>query len=192
MPRGAIGWGGTIAIFLAYFLITTRKIEASSKSYQLLNVAGAMGIIINSAVHGGTPSVGLNSARLLASYGLIKKEGNKHFALAGTASSGLKFLVFNPSRFSLKRVSPLQAVCGLRLDRTISYYLTYSIFCAYELAGSVGRGDRCSLRLAGSAGDKTEGAGRPGGNDQIKPRGYDKACSGYLSEHTRPEQARPS
>ncbi len=68
-----IGWLGTVAILLAYFLVTTRKIAPNSKQHQLLNLFGAAGIIINSAVHYAIPSVGLNVVWLLiAIYGLVK------------------------------------------------------------------------------------------------------------------------
>ncbi len=68
-----IGWGGTGAILLAYLLVSTGKIASSSKKYQLLNLFGAIGIIINSGIHGAIPSVGLNIVWfLIAVYGLIK------------------------------------------------------------------------------------------------------------------------
>lgn len=62
-----IGWGGTLAILTAYFLVSTKKITSDSKEYQLLNLFGAIGIIINSLVHGAIPSVGLNIAWLVIS-----------------------------------------------------------------------------------------------------------------------------
>jgi len=68
-----IGWGGTGAILLAYLLVSTGKILSNSRKYQLLNLFGAIGIIINSGIHGATPSVGLNVVWLLiALYGLVK------------------------------------------------------------------------------------------------------------------------
>ncbi len=68
-----VGWAGTFVILLAYFLVSTKKLSADDKRYQILNVVGAVGIIINSGVHGTIPSVGLNTAWLLIGlYGLIK------------------------------------------------------------------------------------------------------------------------
>jgi len=68
-----IGWGGTGAILLAYLLLSTGKITSNSRKYQLLNLFGAIGIIINSVIHGAIPSVGLNVVWLLiALYGLVK------------------------------------------------------------------------------------------------------------------------
>ena len=68
-----VGWTGTFAILLAYFLISAKKISADDRRYQILNLAGAIGIIINSVVHGAIPSVGLNIVWLLiALYGLFR------------------------------------------------------------------------------------------------------------------------
>lgn len=68
-----IGWFGTISILLAYFLVSTRKISPVSKKYQLLNLFGALGVTINSAIHRAAPSVGLNLVWfLIAVYGLIR------------------------------------------------------------------------------------------------------------------------
>jgi len=72
-----IGWLGTFAVLLAYFLVSFRKISSNSKEYQLLNLFGAIGIILNSAIHGALSSVGLNITWLLiaalALYKIAKK-----------------------------------------------------------------------------------------------------------------------
>ena len=68
-----VGWTGTFAILLAYLLISTKKISADDRKYQILNIVGAIGIIINSGVHAAIPSVGLNVVWLsIALYGLVK------------------------------------------------------------------------------------------------------------------------
>lgn len=68
-----IGWAGSGAILLAYALVSTGKVSSNSKNYQLLNLFGAIGIVINSGIHGAYPSVGLNIVWLLiAVYGLVK------------------------------------------------------------------------------------------------------------------------
>lgn len=68
-----IGWIGTGLVLLAYFLVSTRKIAPTSKEYQLMNLFGALGIIVNSSIHMAIPSVGLNVVWLLiAVYGLVK------------------------------------------------------------------------------------------------------------------------
>lgn len=68
-----IGWTGTSAILLAYLLVSTKRLKADDKKYQILNLVGAIGIIVNSGVHGTIPSVGLNVVWLLiAIYGLVR------------------------------------------------------------------------------------------------------------------------
>ncbi len=42
-----IGWIGTFLIVLAYFLVSNNKISAKSKSYQLFNLFGAIGVGFN-------------------------------------------------------------------------------------------------------------------------------------------------
>lgn len=68
------GWIGTVLVLLAYFmLIAFKKITEDSKSYNIMNLLGAVLIIINSSYHMAYPSVGLNIAwSIIAIYGLIK------------------------------------------------------------------------------------------------------------------------
>jgi len=68
-----IGWLGTILILIAYFLVSTKKIEPTSKTYQFLNLFGALGVGLNSFTHRALPSVGINLAwMLIAIYALIR------------------------------------------------------------------------------------------------------------------------
>lgn len=41
-----VGWYGVLAILLAYGLVTFNIVEARSYIYQLLNLTGALGIVI--------------------------------------------------------------------------------------------------------------------------------------------------
>lgn len=47
-------------ILIAYVLLSLEKIEARSVTYQMLNVLGAAGFIINSGMNGALPSAALN------------------------------------------------------------------------------------------------------------------------------------
>lgn len=74
-----VGWTGAILVILAYLLITTRKVKASSILYQTLNFFGSIGIIVNSFFYRAYPSVIVNALWILiALYGLsvilIKKK----------------------------------------------------------------------------------------------------------------------
>lgn len=42
-----IGWIGTFLIVLAYFLVSTKKVDGQSKSYQALNLLGAIAVGVN-------------------------------------------------------------------------------------------------------------------------------------------------
>jgi hypothetical protein len=68
-----IGWLGTVLILIAYLLVSTNRIGPTSKTYQFLNLFGAVGVGINSLIHHALPSVGINLAwMLIAIYALIR------------------------------------------------------------------------------------------------------------------------
>jgi hypothetical protein len=68
-----IGWGGATLILAAYFLVSTKKLQPTSKEFQLLNLFGAIGIVVNSLHYRAFPSVGLNAVWILiALYVLVK------------------------------------------------------------------------------------------------------------------------
>jgi hypothetical protein len=54
------GWTAALLILGSYSLLSFGKIQASSPTYQLMNVIGALGFIINCASNGAWPSVALN------------------------------------------------------------------------------------------------------------------------------------
>jgi hypothetical protein len=54
-----LGWLGTFLIVFAYFLVSYKKIQPTSKNYQLLNLFGALGISINVWHHQAWPSFAL-------------------------------------------------------------------------------------------------------------------------------------
>ncbi|WP_420140819.1 CBU_0592 family membrane protein [Sphingomonas sp.] len=51
------GWAGSIAVLLAYALLSTGRLRARSWAYQLMNVFGALGMAINGWAHMALPSV---------------------------------------------------------------------------------------------------------------------------------------
>ncbi len=70
-----VGWAGMIAILAAYWLVAAGKVKSDSKFYQLLNLLGALFVIINVGYHGAIPSVALNVVWLLiALWSLIRKQ----------------------------------------------------------------------------------------------------------------------
>jgi hypothetical protein len=55
-----LGWGGAAALLLAYGLLSARRLTVTGPGYQLLNIAGALGLAVNGAVNGAWPSTALN------------------------------------------------------------------------------------------------------------------------------------
>lgn len=53
------GWGGAGCLLLAYALLSAGRL-AAGVTFQLLNLAGAAGLLLNGAVHGAWPSAALN------------------------------------------------------------------------------------------------------------------------------------
>ena len=56
----AAGWIAAALIVGAYYLLSRGKIDARSSLYHWMNIAGAIGFIINSGWHRALPSVALN------------------------------------------------------------------------------------------------------------------------------------
>ena len=60
-------------VLLAYALVSTGKLEGDSFAYQLLNLAGAAFLIVNSSYYGAYPSVGVNVVWIgIAVFALVK------------------------------------------------------------------------------------------------------------------------
>ncbi|MEI7845669.1 MAG: hypothetical protein WCK35_07685 [Chloroflexota bacterium] len=58
----ALGWIGALLVLIAYGLLSIEWMSGNSLSYQSLNVAGAILLVINSYYLGAYPSVGVNVA----------------------------------------------------------------------------------------------------------------------------------
>ena len=56
----AIGWVAALLILGAYALLSAGKLTARDRAYQLMNVVGAAGFILNSGWNGAIPSAALN------------------------------------------------------------------------------------------------------------------------------------
>jgi hypothetical protein len=55
-----VGWIGAALILGAYILLSLGKVEGRSTTYQLMNVIGAAGFIVNGLANGAMPSAVLN------------------------------------------------------------------------------------------------------------------------------------
>jgi hypothetical protein len=54
------GWAAAVLILGSYALLSTGKLRADSLTYQLMNVFGAAGFVINSGWNGAIPSAAMN------------------------------------------------------------------------------------------------------------------------------------
>lgn len=55
-----VGWVGAALILGAYALLSAGKLRAESLTYQLMNIFGAAGFMVNSGWNGALPSAALN------------------------------------------------------------------------------------------------------------------------------------
>ena len=55
-----VGWIGAALILGSYILVSRGKLEGRSRMFQSINVAGAAGLVVNSAWHAAVPSTVLN------------------------------------------------------------------------------------------------------------------------------------
>jgi hypothetical protein len=79
------GWAGATLILLAYLLLSAGRLTGQSLSYQLMNVFGAAGFIVNGWWHGALPSAVLNVIWLMigavATWRIMKKRGSSTSAM---------------------------------------------------------------------------------------------------------------
>lgn len=54
------GWVAAVLILAAYGLLSAGKLTGKSVSYQVMNVVGAIGFVVNSGYNGAIPSATLN------------------------------------------------------------------------------------------------------------------------------------
>jgi len=56
----AIGWVGAAALLVAYAMVSHKKLEGDSASYQLLNISGSLLLAANTIFYGSYPSTFVN------------------------------------------------------------------------------------------------------------------------------------
>ena len=55
-----LGWIGALLILSAYALISWKKVEGNSLSYQLMNIVASIFLTVNTAYYGAIPSTMVN------------------------------------------------------------------------------------------------------------------------------------
>jgi len=67
------GWLGSVAVLLAYWLISTERVKSTSVFYQGLNLVGSICLIMNTAYYHAYPSTLVNAVwSLIAIFTLIQ------------------------------------------------------------------------------------------------------------------------
>ena len=56
----AIGWVGAAALLVAYAMVSHKKLEGDSATYQLLNISGSLLLAANTIFYGSYPSTFVN------------------------------------------------------------------------------------------------------------------------------------
>lgn len=79
------GWIGAALILGAYALLSAGRLTGRSLAYQLMNVVGAAGFVINGWWHGALPSAALNVLWLaigaVASWRILKRRESSTSAM---------------------------------------------------------------------------------------------------------------
>ena len=55
-----VGWVGAAALLVAYAMVSSRKLEGHSPTFQLLNVGGSLLLAANTVYYGSYPSTFVN------------------------------------------------------------------------------------------------------------------------------------
>ena len=56
----SLGWIGTLSYLLAYFLLTTKKLQADRPLFHVLNIIGAVGLVFNALKLKDYPNLAAN------------------------------------------------------------------------------------------------------------------------------------
>jgi len=67
------GWAAAALILGAYGLLSFGKIETRSRIYQVMNIVGAAGFIINCAYNSAWPAVALNVAWMAIGFYALRR-----------------------------------------------------------------------------------------------------------------------
>lgn len=62
MLLNLLGWAGAFLLLLAYALVSFKKLEADSETYQWLNITASILLLVNTIYYGAYPSSFVNAA----------------------------------------------------------------------------------------------------------------------------------
>jgi len=55
-----VGWAGAAALLIAYAMVSHKKLEGDSGTYQALNISGSLLLAANTIFYGSYPSTSVN------------------------------------------------------------------------------------------------------------------------------------
>jgi hypothetical protein len=55
-----LGFGGAAFLLIAYLIVSTGRLPGTSRAYQLLNIVGSVGMVVNALYYGALPSALIN------------------------------------------------------------------------------------------------------------------------------------
>jgi hypothetical protein len=82
-----VGWSAAGCLLLAYGLLSAKRITAGV-TYQVLNLAGAVGLAANAVAHGAWPSAALNAVWLVIGVVALRAERTRRAAVHGPGRRG--------------------------------------------------------------------------------------------------------
>jgi hypothetical protein len=73
-----LGWIGAFLLLLAYALVSFKKLEADSQTYQWLNITASILLLVNTIYYGAYPSSFVNGVWTIIAFFAILTIGRKH------------------------------------------------------------------------------------------------------------------
>lgn len=83
---GAAGWLGAVVLLAAYGLASAGRLPADGIRFQLMNLAGAAALTVNTAYHGAWPSAALNVVWIIIGLAALRRARRR--ADKGTVATG--------------------------------------------------------------------------------------------------------
>jgi hypothetical protein len=69
-----IGWAGAAVLMGAYALLSNGRLRGDSLTYQVMNILGAAGFVVNSGWNGALPSAAMNVVWMgIGAYALLQR-----------------------------------------------------------------------------------------------------------------------
>ena len=85
-----LGWAGAASLLLAYGLASTGRLPAEGARFQVMNLAGALALTVNSGYYGAWPSAALNVVWIGIGIGALVR-GARRSRRAVAESSGPQY-----------------------------------------------------------------------------------------------------